>query len=57
MAAVIDTVGVDRLLFGTDYPFGMEKIEDTDASIDALDLSGEERAAVMGATAVDLFDL
>lgn len=57
MTAAIDTVGVDRLLFGSDYPFGMEKIEDTDASIDALDLSGDERAAVMGETAVDLFDL
>lgn len=57
MEAAIETVGVDRLLFGTDYPFGMEKIEDTVADVETLELSSDERDAVMGGTAADLFDL
>jgi aminocarboxymuconate-semialdehyde decarboxylase len=55
--AAIDTVGLDRILFGTDYPFGMEDIDDTLASIDALDLSEADRDAVMSGNAADLFDL
>ncbi|MFC7251607.1 amidohydrolase family protein [Halomicroarcula sp. GCM10025324] len=57
MQAAIDTVGSDRLLFGTDYPFGMENIEGTLDSIDALDLSADEQEAIMGGTAAELFDI
>lgn len=57
MRAAIETVGVDRVLFGTDYPFGMEKAEQTLQDIDELGLSGAERRAVMGETAATLFDL
>lgn len=55
--SVIETVGVDHLLFGTDYPFGMEKIEWSLRDIDDLNLEDDDRAAVMGGTAAKLFDL
>lgn len=55
--AAIDTVGVDQLLFGTDYPFGMEDTDATLQSIDALGLSDAERADVMAGTAAALFDI
>ena len=57
MEAAIETVGADRLVFGSDYPFGMEKVEDTLADVDGLDLDGMDRRAIMGGTAADLFDL
>jgi aminocarboxymuconate-semialdehyde decarboxylase len=57
MQTAIDTAGVDRLLFGTDYPFGMENIDDTNDSIDALELPADEHEAVMSGNVVDLFDL
>lgn len=55
--AAIETVGTDHLLFGTDYPFGMEKAEWSLRDVDRLDLSEDERRAVMGETAADLFGL
>lgn len=57
MEAAIDTVGTDRLLFGTDYPFGMEDISASLDDLDTLDLTESERAAIMGETAADLFDI
>jgi aminocarboxymuconate-semialdehyde decarboxylase len=57
MEAAIDTVGLDRFLFGTDYPFGMENIDDTLESIDALELSDADREAVMSGNVAELFDL
>lgn len=56
MELAIETVGTDRLLFGTDYPFGMEKAEQTLAELEELDLA-DERAGVMGGTANSLFDI
>lgn len=55
--AAIDTVGLDQILFGTDYPFGMENIDDTVESIDALELSTNERDAVMHENIAELFNL
>jgi aminocarboxymuconate-semialdehyde decarboxylase len=57
MEAAIATAGIDNILFGTDYPFGMEKIDATIASIDALELSDDDREAVMIGNAAELFDL
>ena len=57
MAAAVETVGADRLLFGTDYPFGIESVEDTLADVESLELSDVDRDAVMGGTAAELFDL
>lgn len=55
--AALETAGPEHLLFGTDYPFDME---DIDASLrDVRETSPSESAtrAMMGETAVDLFDL
>ena len=54
---VAETVGIDRLLFGSDYPFGMERADQTLAEVEALAPAGDARAAVTGGTAADLFDL
>lgn len=55
--AAIETVGTDRLLFGTDYPFGMEKASETIRNVEDLELSDGEYEAVMGGTAADVFGL
>lgn len=55
--AAIDTVGADRLLFGTDYPFGMENAPETLQNIEDLELDRDEYDAVMGGTAQTVFDL
>ena len=57
MRAAIETVGTDHLLFGTDYPFGMEKAEWSLRDVDELDLDADDHAAVMGGNAAKLFDL
>lgn len=57
MEMAIETVGADRLLFGTDYPFGMENADATLADVEGLSIDDDERAAVLGETAADLFDL
>lgn len=57
MRGALETVGAEQLVFGTDYPFGMEDIDATLADVDALGLSEAEHEAVMGGTAAELFDL
>ena len=50
--AVVDLVGADRLLFGTDYPLlGAERYLD---GITEAGLTGEERRLVLGAAALNL---
>ena len=53
----IETVGIDRLVFGSDHPFGMEDIESSLADIDSLDLTDDELDAVMHRTAATVYDL
>lgn len=57
MELAVETVGADRLLFATDYPFGMENVDATLEDVGELSLDEEERHAVMGGTAAELFDL
>lgn len=57
MELAIETVGAERLLFGTDYPFGMENADKTFADIETLDLSDGVKPGIMGETAAALFDL
>jgi aminocarboxymuconate-semialdehyde decarboxylase len=52
----VDTVGADRLLFGTDYPFGVANPRATIESVEAA-IPADRRDAVYGATASDLFAL
>lgn len=57
LRAAIETVGTDHLLFGTDYPFPMEGVDQTIGDLESLDLDEHERRAVMGGTAAELFDI
>lgn len=57
MRGALETVGADQLLFGTDYPFGMEDIDHTLEDVDALGLSDAEHEAVTSGNAQELFDL
>jgi aminocarboxymuconate-semialdehyde decarboxylase len=56
LRAAIDTVGADRLLFATDYPFEAEDAAGTVEDLQELELTDEEYDAIMGETAADLFD-
>lgn len=56
-----DVLGIDRLLFATDYPFGPEsgrfRLERYPSSVLALNLPKEKEEAILGANALKLFDL
>jgi predicted TIM-barrel fold metal-dependent hydrolase len=41
-----EVLGVDRILFATDYPFGIERATDTRTFLDSLDLEENDRAAI-----------
>lgn len=53
--AAIDTVGADRLLFGTDYPFGIEDAGWTLDTVEAAIADEADREAVLSGNAIDLF--
>lgn len=53
----VETVGADRLLFGTDYPFGIEDAGWARESIEAAIPDERDREAVFGRTALELFDV
>lgn len=55
--AAIETVGVDRLLFGTDYPFGIEDAAWTVESVSTAIPDETEREAVFSGTATELFGI
>lgn len=49
--------GADRLLFGTDYPFAGAEVSRTLAAVEAMPISTEERAGILGGNARRLFSL
>lgn len=55
--AAVETVGADRLLFGTDYPFGIEDAAWTAETVEAALPDLTDREAVFGGTAAALFGL
>ncbi|MDS0294910.1 amidohydrolase family protein [Halogeometricum luteum] len=57
LRCAVDTVGADRLLFASDYPFEAEDAAGTFEDLEALGLTDSEREAVLGGTAAKLFDL
>jgi len=57
LEAAVDTVGADRLVFASDYPFEAEDADGTLHDLDQLDLTDTERAAIEGGTAAEIFDL
>jgi aminocarboxymuconate-semialdehyde decarboxylase len=56
LRAAIETVGADRLLFATDYPFEAENVEGTIEDLESLGLTGDEYDRIMGETAAELFE-
>lgn len=57
LRAAIETVGVDHLVFGTDYPFDEEDIDTALADIEATVPSPTDRERIMTSTSLELFDL
>jgi aminocarboxymuconate-semialdehyde decarboxylase len=53
---VAEMGGVDRLLMGTDLPFAIADFEPL-KTVDGCGFTAQERAAVVGGTAVDLFGI
>ena len=53
--AAIETVGVDRLVLGTDYPFVVGDFDETASSIEAAVPDEADREMVYGETAEQLF--
>jgi aminocarboxymuconate-semialdehyde decarboxylase len=54
---LIEIVGVDRVMLGTDYPFDMSET-DPHGLIGATEgITGEDREAISGGNAARVFDL
>jgi aminocarboxymuconate-semialdehyde decarboxylase len=59
LTCAVETLGPDRLLFGTDYPYTKTREEFASrlAHIRDLPISGEQRAAILGTSAATLLGL
>jgi aminocarboxymuconate-semialdehyde decarboxylase len=57
LRAAVDTVGVDHLVFGTDYPFDEEDTRTIVSDVEAVLDDASERERLMRSTARELFDL
>lgn len=57
LAAAVETVGVDQLVFGTDYPFDEEDVDTGLADLRAILPDAADRDQVLRTTALDLFAL
>ncbi len=57
LAAAVRLFGAEHVLFGTDSPPLATDLADAIGMIDALDLDGDDRTAIMGANAARLFAL
>ena len=51
------TVGADKVMVGTDYPFDMGNYESVELVEGLTNLTNEERALILGDTAAQLFKL
>ena len=54
LRAVIDTIGADRVLLGTDYPADMGLIDPKNWIIDNALLTGVEKSAILSGNAARL---
>jgi uncharacterized protein len=61
LKCVLDFFGPERLVLGTNYPYGPEEgcvlIKNSLAAIDGLNLSKEEKEKVLGGNAADILGL
>lgn len=55
LAFTVDTVGPERMLFATDYPY--ERMDDIARCVDALNLSPQKKALINSGNAARLFGL
>ena len=54
---LIEVVGADRLVIGTDFPFNMSKKDAIDHLLSVSNLTADEREAVLGRTAAGLLGI
>ena len=54
---LIDTVGSDRVMLGTDFPFDMAETDPVGLIDSVPDLSEAERDAIKGGNAAQLFGI
>ena len=54
---LLDVVGTDRVMLGTDYPFDMSETDPLGVLAAVAGLSGAERDAITGDTAATLFGM
>ncbi len=54
---LIEIVGVDRVMLGTDYPFDMSETDPLGLIGATEGVSDEDRAAISGGNAARIFDL
>lgn len=57
LETAIDTVGIDRLVFGTDYPFDEEDIDTNIGHLEAVVPRYSDRQRILSETAQDLFNI
>jgi predicted TIM-barrel fold metal-dependent hydrolase len=56
LRCALDFVGIDHLLFGTDYPYSRDgRVEKTKDYIEAYGFTGAEKARIYSGNAMDLF--
>lgn len=54
---LINTVGADRLVIGTDFPFNMGNVDSINHLLSVPDLTAEDQEAILGATAAGLLGI
>jgi len=54
---LVNTVGADRLVIGTDFPFGMSKKDSVDHILSVAELSEQDQQAMLGGTAAELLGI
>jgi aminocarboxymuconate-semialdehyde decarboxylase len=54
---LINTVGADRLVIGTDFPFNMGNADAVNHLLSVPDLTAEDQEAILGATAAGLLGI
>lgn len=53
---IVKAIGVERILFGTDWISFRERVSDELAIIDSMKLSSEEKARILGGNAEEILD-
>jgi len=54
---LVDTMGEDRVLLGSDYPFPLGELKIGDLVANHAQLSSEAKAKILGSNAIRFFDL